>query len=163
MASTLVIPGGDKHRQKPNKEGSPWGARPFRITRVRIASQVFFFSLFVFLLWCTWFSRLGGYPVSLFLEVDPLVGVATAISTHTVYRWLWRGLFVLVPTLLLGRAFCNWMCPYGTLHQFVGWIFRVRRNDESIGKNRYRSIYGLKYLILTVFLVLAALGSLQIG
>jgi polyferredoxin len=148
---------------KQNRDGSPWWARTFRITTWRIIAQIFFFALFIFLLWSTWFSRLGGYPVSLFLEVDPLVGLATAISTHTVYRWLWRGLWVLIPTLLLGRVFCNWVCPYGTLHQFVGWIFRIRRNQDSIQRNSYRRLYQTKYLILAVFLVLAAFGSLQIG
>ena len=80
----------------PNRDGSPWYARVFRITTARIVSQGFFFSLFLFLLWMTWFSRLGGYPVSLFLELDPLVGFATVLSTHTVYRWLWRGLWILI-------------------------------------------------------------------
>ncbi|MEL6183141.1 MAG: 4Fe-4S dicluster domain-containing protein [Myxococcota bacterium] len=158
-SSTLVQP----DWLKKNRDGSPWYARVFRITTVRIISQAFFFGLFTFLLWVTWFSRLEGYPASLFLEVDPLVGFATALSTHTVYRWLWRGLWVLVPTLLFGRAFCNWMCPYGTLHQFFGWLFNIRSNKSRIESNRYRHIYGLKYLILTVFLVLAAFGSLQIG
>ena len=148
---------------QPNRDGSPWYARSLRITTVRVISQAFFFGLFVFLLWATWFSRLGGYPVSLFLELDPLVGFATAVSTHTVYRWLWRALFVLVPTLLLGRVFCNWMCPYGTLHQFVGFIFNIRGNRDNIRANRYRSAFQLKYLLLTVFLVMAAFGSLQIG
>lgn len=148
---------------EPAPDGSPWWVRRFRITNVRVVSQAFFFGLFVFLLWTTWFSRLGGYPVSLFLEIDPLVGVATAISTHTVYKWLWRGLFVLVPTLLLGRVFCNWMCPYGTLHQFVGWLFDIRANRDSIDANRYRPLFQLKYYILTVMLVMAAFGSLQIG
>jgi polyferredoxin len=163
VATTFVIPGWEKHKPKPNPDGTPWWTRTFRITRIRIASQVFFFSLFIFLLWCTWFTRMKGYPVSLFLEVDPLVGVATAISTHTVYRWLWRGLFVLVPTLLLGRVFCNWMCPYGTLHQFVGWVFNIWTNKNNIDRNRYRPAFQLKYLVLGVFLVMAALGSLQIG
>ncbi|MBX2812830.1 MAG: 4Fe-4S dicluster domain-containing protein [Myxococcales bacterium] len=148
---------------KPNRDQTPWYARTFRITTIRIISQAFFFALFTFLLWVTWFSRLEGYPVSLFLELDPLVGFATALSTHTVYRWLWRGMWVLVPTLLFGRAFCNWMCPYGTLHQFFGWVFNIRDNGTRIEHNRYRKIYGLKYLILTVFLVLAMFGSLQIG
>ncbi len=149
--------------RKPNRDGSPWWTRVLRITTTRIISQVFFFTLFTFFVWVTWFSRLGGYPVSTFLEVDPLVGFATALSTHTLYRWLWRGLFVLVPTLLLGRAFCNWMCPYGTLHQFVGWLFNIRGNKDNIHKNRYRSIFQLKYIILAIFLVMAAMGSLQIG
>ncbi len=148
---------------EPNRDGSPWYARRLRITRVRVISQGFFFALFVFLLWVTWFSRLGGYPASIFLELDPLVGLATAISTHTVYRWLWRGMLVLVPTLLLGRVFCNWMCPYGTLHQFIGWVFNVHRNADNIDRNRYRSAYQIKYYVLVVFLVMAAFGSLQIG
>jgi polyferredoxin len=148
---------------KPNKDGTPWYARTMRITTARVASQVFFFGLFVFLLWVTWFSRLDGYPVSLFLELDPLVGFATALSTHTVYRWLWRGMLVLIPTLLLGRAFCNWMCPYGALHQFMSWLFNIRRNKDSIAKNQYRKVYQLKYYILGILLVLAAFGSLQIG
>jgi polyferredoxin len=148
---------------RPNRDGSPWFLRVVRITTVRIISQAVFFGLFVFLVWVTWFSRLGGYPASLFLEVDPLVGLATAISTHTIYRGLWRALFVLVPTLLLGRAFCNWMCPYGTLHHFFGWLFDVRSNRANLDKNRYRSVQQIKYLILAFFLVLALFGSLQIG
>ncbi|GAB4560707.1 MAG: 4Fe-4S binding protein [Haliangiales bacterium] len=161
--SLPVIQDAVKDTFKPNKDGTPWYARVLRITTARVISQAFFFGLFVFLLWVTWFSRLGGYPVSLFLELDPLVGFATALSTHTVYRWLWRGMLVLIPTLLLGRAFCNWMCPYGTLHQFFGWLFNIRKNKDSIDKNRYRNVYQLKYFILTVFLVMAAFGSLQIG
>ena len=124
---------------RPNRDGSPWYARAFRITTTRIVAQGFFFALFSFLLWATWFSRLEGYPVSLFLELDPLVGFATALSTHTVYRWLWRGLIVLAATLLFGRVFCNWICPYGTLHQFTGWLFNILTNKQNIDRNRYRS------------------------
>lgn len=146
-----------------SRDGTPFYARHLRITTVRVIAQVFFFSLFVFLLWATWLSRLGGYPVSLFLELDPLVGFATALSTHTVYRWLWRGLLILIPTLLLGRVFCNWICPYGSLHQFVGWLFNIRKNKARIDSNRYRSGYQIKYIILAIFLIMAAFGALQIG
>jgi len=146
-----------------NRDGSPWTYRAFRITTIRIVSQTVFFSLFVFLVWVTWFSRMGGYPVSLFLELDPLVGIATALSTHTVYRGLWMGLFILIPALVLGRFFCNWMCPYGTLHQFFAWIFNIRGNRQNMDHNRYKSAYRIKYYILGVFLILAAFGSLQIG
>jgi polyferredoxin len=152
-----------KETFEPNRDGSPWYARTFRITTVRIISQAFFFGLFVFFLWATWFSRLGGYPVSLFLELDPLVGFATALSTGTVYRWLYRGLWILVPTLLFGRAFCNWMCPYGTLHQVVGWLFNIRGNKDRLDKNRYISAYQIKFFVLVIFVVLACFGSLQIG
>jgi polyferredoxin len=146
-----------------NRDGSPWYARVFRLTSTRIVVQAACFGLFIFLLWVTWFSRLGGYPASLFLELDPLVTLATAISTGTVYRWLWRSLWILIPTLVLGRAFCGWMCPYGTLHQFIGWVFNIRRNKDNIQVNAYRPIFQLKYYLLVVFLVLSAFGALQIG
>jgi polyferredoxin len=146
-----------------NRDGSPWYARAARITNWRIVSQGFFLGLFLFLLWTTWFSRLGGYPVSLFLEMDPLVTFATAISTHTVYRWLWRAMWILIPTLLLGRVFCGWICPYGTIHNFIGWVFNIRKNRHNIEANVYRPVFQLKYVILTIFIVLAAFGSLQIG
>jgi polyferredoxin/Pyruvate/2-oxoacid:ferredoxin oxidoreductase delta subunit len=142
---------------------APWWLRTMRLTRVRVVVQAVFFVLFVFLCFVTWFSRLGGYPVSLFLEVDPLVSAATAISTHTVYRHLIWSLVLIVPTLVLGRFFCNWVCPYGTLHQFVGWLFNTRRNIDKLAINRYRRIFSLKYIILIVFLVMAVFGSLQIG
>jgi polyferredoxin len=146
-----------------NRDGTPWYARVGRITNWRIVTQAFFFSLFLFLLWTTWFSRLKGYPVSLFLEMDPLVTFATALSTHTVYRWLWRAMWILVPTLLLGRVFCGWICPYGTLHNFIGWVFNIRKNRHNIEANMYRPAFQLKYVGLVVFLVLALFGSLQIG
>jgi polyferredoxin len=146
-----------------NRDGSPWYARVLRITTWRILSQAVFFGLFLFLLWVTWFSRLEGYPASLFLELDPLVAFATGLSTHTVYRWLWRALWILVPTLILGRVFCGWICPYGTLHQFTSWLFDIRRNKDNIDVNRYRPMFQFKYYLLTVFLVLSAFGALQIG
>lgn len=134
-----------------------------RLTNVRILSQVFFFSLFLFTVWATWTSRIGGYPVSRILEMDPLIMIATMLSTGYVYRYLGWGLLILAATLLFGRVFCNWLCPYGTLHQLVGWLFNIGRAKSRIQDNQYRSIYFFKYGILTIFLIMAAMGSLQIG
>lgn len=135
----------------------------FRITNVRIVSQIFFFGAFLLSVWLTWTSRLEGYPVSRILEFDPLVMVANILSTHYVYRYLGWGMVIIVLTLLFGRVFCNWICPYGTLHQFVGWLFNVGSGKDRISSNRYRDFYYIKYMILTVFLIMAAFGSLQIG
>lgn len=134
-----------------------------RITKVRIAVQAFSFGLFLFFCFVAEFGRLKGYPVSLFLQVDPLVAIATAITTHTLYRELIWTLWLLIPTLLLGRFFCNWLCPYGILHQFVGWLFNRRTVKERIGSNRYRRIFAAKYYVLAAMLVAAAFGSLQVG
>jgi polyferredoxin len=134
-----------------------------KITRARIASQAFFFALFLFLAFVTEFGHLKGYPVSVLLEADPLVGIATAITTHSVYRGLLWLLAVLIPTLFLGRVFCGWVCPFGTLHHAFGWVTNSRNIRRRIESNRYRPMFATKYYILAGLLVAAALGSLQIG
>jgi polyferredoxin/ferredoxin len=100
-----------------------------RITTVRIVVQTVMFGLFVAFVLLTTFANLDRHPglrhwLGKFLEIDPLVSIATALTTHTVYKGLLWSLIVLIPTLFLGRFFCNWICPYGSLHQFVGWLFR---------------------------------------
>src|SRR4030095_11629481 len=73
----LIAPKGLLKIVARNRDRSPWYARVGRITNWRIVSQLFFLALFLFLLWVTWFSRLRGYPVSLLLEMDPLVSFDT--------------------------------------------------------------------------------------
>ena len=137
--------------------------RLLRLTNIRIVSQIIFFGLFLFSIWATWTSRLGGYPVSRLLELDPLVAVSTALSTGYVYRYLGWAIVIILLTFLFGRIFCNWICPYGTLHQFIGWLFNTNNAVKRIEQNRYRDLQYLKYGILIVFLIMASLGALQIG
>lgn len=137
--------------------------KKLRLTNVRIASQIFFFGAFILLCWLTWTSRLEGYPVSRILEMDPLVMISTMLSTGYVYRYLGWGLLVLGLTFLAGRVFCNWICPYGTLHQFIGWLFNVHKTKDNFDRNRYLDVYYFKYALLTVFLIMASMGALQIG
>ncbi|MBF0288244.1 MAG: 4Fe-4S dicluster domain-containing protein [SAR324 cluster bacterium] len=133
------------------------------MTNVRIVFQIIFFGLFVLSVWASWTSRIGGYPVSRFLEIDPLVSISTALSTGYIYRYLGWSLAIIVVTFLFGRVFCNWICPFGTLHQFVGWLFNIHPATKRIEQNQYHHLQYLKYGILVIFLMMAALGALQIG
>jgi len=137
--------------------------RGLRLTRVRVISQIVFFALFLLAVWATWTTRLGGYPVSALLELDPLVMLSTVLATGYVYKLLGWGLIIIVITFLFGRVFCNWICPYGTLHQFVAWLFDNRQASKRIEQNRYHKAQYLKYSILIVFLLMSAMGALQIG
>ncbi|MEW6753001.1 MAG: 4Fe-4S dicluster domain-containing protein [Candidatus Latescibacterota bacterium] len=134
-----------------------------RITRARVVSQAFFLALFLFLVLVTQFGHLRGYPVCLFLQVDPLVALATAITTHAVYRGLLWALALLLPTLLLGRFFCGWACPLGTVLQLAGWVADSRTPQARQEANRYRRLYTLKYALLAGLAGAACLGALQIG
>jgi polyferredoxin/formate hydrogenlyase subunit 6/NADH:ubiquinone oxidoreductase subunit I len=146
------------------KKRKPWTMpRAFRLTNVRIASQVFFFAAFILAVWATWTTRLEGYPVSRLLEFNPLVTISTGLATGYIYRALGWALLIIGLTFLFGRVFCNWICPYGTLHQFIGWAFNIRKHPDRWKSNRYKKIYNLKYMILIVFIIMSAFGALQIG
>ncbi|MBM3215396.1 4Fe-4S dicluster domain-containing protein [Candidatus Poribacteria bacterium] len=133
------------------------------MARIRIVSQAVFFALFAFFAFVTEFGHLRGYPVSLFLEADPLVGIATAITTHSLYRGLLWSLVLLIPTLLLGRIFCGWICPFGSIHHFTGWIASNLNIRRRLIANSYRPLYAFKYYLLAAMVVAALFGSLQIG
>ncbi|MBI2301006.1 MAG: 4Fe-4S dicluster domain-containing protein [Armatimonadetes bacterium] len=133
------------------------------MTRVRVIVQAVSIGLFLFFMFITSFSTLKGYPVSLFLEVDPLVAIATTIATHRVYQALVWSLVLILPTLLLGRFFCNWICPMGIILQFTGWLFNRRSDKDRLDSNRYRPFQQVKYYILVGILIAAAFGSLQNG
>ncbi len=135
-----------------------------RIITARRISQIFFFLLF---LWFCIVSTLGeqwwqlrGWPVGWLIQLDPLVGLGTLLATGTIYAGLLWGLLTVVLTILLGRFFCGWLCPFGTLHQAVGWLANLgRRASWRIAANRYRRSQGVKYTLL-LFLLGATTGTL---
>ena len=132
-----------------------------KITTTRRISQIFFFSLFIwFTIVCTFGTgwwQLRGWPVNFILQLDPLVAVGTLLTTHTVYKGLIWGGVTIILTLLLGRFFCGWICPFGTLHQFIGYLGNKKRKTKAkIAANRYRKASVLKYFFLFAFLAGAA-------
>ena len=104
-----------------------------------------------------------------FLDLDPLAAIGTILTTHRLYRGLAWAVGTVILTILLGRFFCGWVCPFGSLHQFFGWLGALGRNPaDQISRNQYRKAQGIKYFILILFLVMAAIPlsgsvSLQTG
>jgi polyferredoxin len=127
------------------------------MVKIRRAYEVLFLGLFLFFLIITDLRYLKGWPVSLFLEATPLVAVSTALTTHTIYRNLVWGLVIIAVTMMLGRVWCNWMCPFGILHHFFGWIGNRRNTKQLIEVNRYKKIYAIKYYILAAMIAMAGL------
>ncbi|MFZ0416749.1 MAG: 4Fe-4S binding protein [Candidatus Sulfotelmatobacter sp.] len=145
----------------------------FRPTRLRWLSQITFFSLFLFLLLRTEFRgslHAGGseirlpYPVQLFFQFDPLVALSNALSSRVLYHGLLWSLVVLIPTMLLGRFFCGWICPLGSIHHFFSSLRSERkRGKQLIESNRYKRWQTTKYYLLAAALVAAVLGTGVVG
>ncbi|MCL2722986.1 MAG: 4Fe-4S binding protein [Polyangiaceae bacterium] len=139
---------------------------------LRRASQIFFFALFMYFLLQTGFRgnfaagsdapvRLP-YPVEAFLLANPFVSIMTVLSTHTVYRGLLWSLGLIALTLIVGRAFCGWICPFGALHHFFGWILPSRRG-RGAARVEANKTHGrrqrIKYYIMVASLLGAVAGS----
>ena len=70
----------------------------------------------------------------------------------------------IVGTLVVGRFFCGFACPLGTINQATGWV--ARRGLNLAGRmeaNRHRRLQSLKYYLLAFLLALSFLGSVQTG
>ena len=142
-------------------------------TRLRWLSQVIFFLLFLFLLLRTEFRGslhvTGGdlrlpYPVNLFFRLDPLVALSNVLSSKSLYHGLGWSLLVLIPTVFLGRFFCGWICPLGSIHHFFGSLRSERkRGKQLIESNRYKPWQNTKYYLLIACLTAAVMGTGMVG
>jgi polyferredoxin len=130
------------------------------IISARRISQAFFLVLFLWFCVVTtagekWY-QLRGWPVNWLLEMDPLVGLGTLLGTHELHKGLLWGLAVIILTILLGRFFCSWVCPFGTIHQIVGFLGRRKQAlSQKIDSNRFNPWQSVKYWLL-VFLLSGA-------
>ncbi len=136
-----------------------------KIVTVRRIAQIFFFVLFAWFCVVTtvgdrWW-QLRGWPINWLLQLDPLVALGTLLTTKTIYAGLLWALATVVLTILLGRFFCGWVCPFGALHQFIGWLGRRRKKHaERVAMNQYRNGQAIKYYILIAMLAAACGGLL---
>ena len=90
------------------------------MTTARI-SQLLFLFLFLVLFVQTEYRGVDEIDaaVNAFFRADPLVLVSYLLATKS---WTWLllpALLLVVATLLLGRFFCGWVCPLGTLLDLV--------------------------------------------
>jgi len=154
------------------KPAEGW-ARGRRLRGFRRISQLSFLVLFFFLLFQTDFRDIfdKGYaesirlahPVSIFLEMDPLVAFSTAFSTRAIYDRVILALILVVGTIFIGRFFCGWICPLGTINHFFSSFKPERRGKKRVDANHYKKWMAAKYYLLFVLIALSVFTSLQTG
>jgi polyferredoxin len=62
--------------------------------------------------------------VNWFLQLDPLAALGSLAASGELFAGMAWALATIAGTLVLGRFFCGWLCPFGTLHHFLGWLGR---------------------------------------
>jgi len=143
------------------------------VTRLRRLSQAVCLGLFVLHVCSTEYRgsfhssgaeiRLA-FPVRLLLDFDPLLAITNALATRALYQGMLWSLTILIPTLFLGRFFCGWMCPLGTLNHFFSHMkSEKKRGPQRIAGNRYKPWQTLKYYLLIALLVVAFFHGALVG
>jgi MauM/NapG family ferredoxin protein len=135
------------------------------VLRLRRTSQIAFFILFAWMLVSSnWLSRSSAHGVNPFFKVDPLATLVNALAGRTFYWELIWPLLLLLPTLLLGRFFCGWICPMGSLNHFVSDLGATARSGKArMASNRYWKGQATKYVLLIAGLVAALFASSVLG
>jgi MauM/NapG family ferredoxin protein len=133
--------------------------RGWTAARARRLVQLAALALFVALFLAARESRgwAADWAAKLFFLLDPLLLAATFLAAHAVPLLLLVSLATLVATVLLGRVFCGWFCPLGTIHDAAGWVVdRVWPNRKR--RDHWSPWQRTKYYLLAAMLVMALLG-----
>ncbi len=144
------------------------------LVRIRRASQIVFLGLFVFLVVE---SRLPqevyqnyslvfqgepelaiDRPVTFFFRLDPLVALSSLLSGHRLIEGAAWAAAVAAVTIIFGRLFCGFICPFGTIHHAAGALRPARRTRERAAISRMSKARRIKYFVLTALLLSALLG-----
>ena len=112
-----------------------------KLILARRFSQLFFLSLFIYILWST------ERTASLF-KIDPLVSILTSVSERVIIPGIIFSIVMLLLTFIFGRFFCGWICPLGSIIDGLG----IR------AKNRPVNLTLIKYYVFGFIVVSAFLG-----
>ncbi len=101
-------------------------------------------------------GKIAFLPADLFFRLDPLAGLATMIAARRIAPVLLIGsVIALVATLILGRVWCGWLCPLGTV---LDWT--PARRSKRFEPDPAPWLRRVKYFLLALIGVAALLGNL---
>ena len=119
---------------------------------IRRASQAFFLLFFLFLLiesrlpqdvFVEYSLALSSAqelsierPARFFFQLDPLVLLSSLLSGHHLIKGFWWAIGLLVVTLFVGRFFCGFICPLGTIHHVVSWVKPTLKGERMVRANQ---------------------------
>jgi len=103
------------------------------------------------------------WPVTFFFQLDPLIWLSSLLSGQHLIKGFWWGLGLILMTLFLGRIFCGFVCPLGTIHHVVSWIKPALKGKLMVQANQKTPSQRVKYFLLITLLVGALMGLNLMG
>src|SRR5512147_3010762 len=122
--------------------------------RLRQVVQIFFFALFVYLLFAGLQHQEVNSLANLFFRLNPLSALAAMLASRQWLPDLAWALVIVALTIVVGRVWCGWICPTGTLLEWISFR-QARANGRKISP-RLRLV---KYVALVIILAAALFGN----
>ena len=129
----------------------------FILRRVRQAVQVVALLVYVYLLFAALQQRAAFPLADLFFRLNPLAAVSSMVAARAWIPRVALALVTLALTLVFGRVWCGWLCPLGTVLEYVR--FPAAEDRANRIPSRWRSV---KYVLLILVLTGAIFGSLTL-
>ena len=136
-----------------------FGQIPWRFWRR--AMQVVCLLLFLWLFRKTEYSGVAEIPgaANILFRIDPLVAASVMVAAKRVVLTVLWSLILVALTIVLGRFFCGWVCPLGTLLDGARRLFRIPTRTQTVN-HRWQHA---KFFLLGVILIGAVLGLPLVG
>lgn len=148
--------------------------KPKYLVFIRRVSQVLFLCFFLYLLVQSrlpqdiifdYTQTMGSdqeigieQPVTFFFQLDPLVWLTSLISGHIWIEGFAWALLILILTIIFGRVFCGFICPFGTIHHIVGHFRSSLGKKQLLIVNRKTDSQKIKYGLLIAVIAASLLG-----
>lgn len=121
------------------------------IRRIRQTAQIASFGLFMTLFaWAVYLGR-SPLPSDLFYRFDPLIAATAMLAGRVIKAGLLYSLITLAAAVLFGRVWCGWICPFGSL---LEWL-----SPKSIKGNVSNKWRVVKFLLFFFLIFAAVLGN----
>jgi polyferredoxin/formate hydrogenlyase subunit 6/NADH:ubiquinone oxidoreductase subunit I len=141
--------------------------------RLRKTTQFLSFAFFIYLTFAVVERRIAPALADIFFRFDPLSALGSVLASREWIPRLGLALITILVTLVVGRAWCGWICPLGTLLEWVSFkrardilVKGVRTEDSGVKGvtilRAYERLRKFKYYLLFIVLMMAVLGSLAL-